>query len=125
MSPLAGLTNLIDLNLNDNPLSASSINDHIPVLQAQARGVTIEFDPTPYDPTPVNIPDAKLRATIAAELGKASGATITKGKMRTLTSLNAQSAGISDLTGLEFATNLTAPATFDQQHFGSLAACEA
>ena len=56
---------------------------------------------------PVSIPDANLRAAIAAALGKASGATITKGEMTTLTTLEAEDAGIRDLTGLEFATNLT------------------
>ena len=59
------------------------------------------------DDAQVNIPDAKLRAAIAAALGKASGATITKGEMAMLTSLWALEAGIRDLTGLEFATNLT------------------
>ncbi len=55
----------------------------------------------------VNIPDANLRAVIAEALDKAPNATITKGEMATLTTLEAQHAGISDLTGLEFATNLT------------------
>ena len=109
ISALSGLTKLTELNLNENPLSASSINDHIPALQD--RGVTVEFDPTPVtitdDPTPVTIRDAKLRAAIAAALGKASGATITKGEMTTLFRLDAENAGIRDLAGLEFATNLT------------------
>ena len=55
----------------------------------------------------VHIPDAKLRAAIAKALGKASGATITKGEMLRLRALKAEDVGISDLTGLEFATNLT------------------
>ncbi|MCY4603743.1 MAG: leucine-rich repeat domain-containing protein, partial [Gemmatimonadetes bacterium] len=55
----------------------------------------------------VNIADANLRAAIAAELGKASGAPITKGEMTTLTRLNAANKGIRNLAGLEFATNLT------------------
>ena len=109
VSALAGLTRLTELNLNDNPLNVSSINDHIPALQD--RGVMVEFDPTPVtitdDPTPVTIPDAKLRAAIAAALGKARGATITVAEMSTLRRLNAANAVISDLTGLEFATNLT------------------
>ena len=113
VSALAGLARLTGLYLNDNPLNASSINGHIPALQN--RGVTVEFDPTPVtddltpvtdDPTPVTIPDAKLRAAIAAKLGKASDATITKGEMSALLRLNKENAGISDLTGLEFATNL-------------------
>ena len=56
---------------------------------------------------PVNIPDANLRAAIAAELGKAPNAPITPDEMATLTDLDARDQGIRDLTGLEFATNLT------------------
>ena len=55
----------------------------------------------------VAIPDANLRAAIEAALGKASGAPITPAEMATLTSLEAPNSDISDLTGLEFATNLT------------------
>ena len=109
ISALSGLTNLTELDLRGIPLSVSSINDHIPALQA--RGITVRFDPTPVtiidDPTPVTIPDAKLRAAIAAELNEASDATITKTEMSILRHLWAYDAGISDLTGLEFATNLT------------------
>ena len=54
----------------------------------------------------VNIPDVNLRAAITAALGKAPGATITAEDMATLTNLEAHEAGIRDLTGLEFATNL-------------------
>ena len=60
------------------------------------------------DDAPETIPDAKLRAAIAKALGKASGATITKGDMETLTgNLSLGGRGIRDLTGLEFASNLT------------------
>ena len=110
ISALAGLTNLKRLYLWNNPLNVSSINDYIPALQA--RGVTVGFDPTPVtipdDPTPVTIPDAKLREAIAAKLGKASGETITRSEMAVLSFLAPNSGYISDLTGLEFATNLTA-----------------
>ena len=58
------------------------------------------------DDTPVTIPDANLRAAITAALGKASGAPITKAEMARLTELSEWNAGISDLTGLESATNL-------------------
>ena len=63
---------------------------------------------TPAPAQPVTIPDANLRAKIEEVLGKASGATITTADMETLTSLDAYSANISNLTGLEYATNLTA-----------------
>ena len=55
----------------------------------------------------VNIPDPNLRAKIEDALGKTSGDPITATEMATLTSLNAQDSSISDLTGLETATNLT------------------
>ena len=57
--------------------------------------------------TAINIPDSNLRAKIETALGKASGDPISAAEMATLTSLSAQDAGISDLTGLEAATNLT------------------
>ena len=54
----------------------------------------------------VNIPDANLRAVVENTLGKASGATITTADMAKLTRLDAPNANISNLTGLEHATNL-------------------
>ena len=54
----------------------------------------------------VSIPDANLRAAIEAALGKARGAPITVADMETLNLLHAADRGISNLTGLEFATNL-------------------
>ena len=56
--------------------------------------------------TAVKIPDPKLRSAIEGALGKTSGATITRADMLTLTELGAYR-GIQDLTGIEFATNLT------------------
>ena len=55
----------------------------------------------------VDIPDPNLRAAVEKALGKASGATITAADMTSLTRLEAPEAGISNLTGLESATNLT------------------
>ena len=54
----------------------------------------------------VDIPDPNLRAVIENALGEVSSATITTADMATLTRLDANEAGISDLTGLEHATNL-------------------
>ena len=54
----------------------------------------------------VNIPDANLRSVIEEALGKTPGATITTEQMATLTRLDAVDRDISDLTGLESATNL-------------------
>ena len=54
-----------------------------------------------------DIPDLNLRAAIETVLGKAKGDSITPSEMAALTRLEAPNANISDLTGLEFATNLT------------------
>ena len=128
ISPLEGLTNLVQLALDDNaitdisplventglgsedivwlegnPLNSASLNTYIPALQR--RGVDVRFDAAVTEG--VNIPDPNLRAAIERTLGKASGATITTADMETLTNLWARNANISDLTGLEHATNLT------------------
>ena len=55
----------------------------------------------------VDIPDPNLRAAIEKALGKAPGTTITATEMEILTRLEARNANISDLTGLQAATNLT------------------
>ena len=54
----------------------------------------------------VNIPDTNLREAINEALGKALDARITVDEMGTLTRLEANNRGISDLTGLETAINL-------------------
>ena len=54
----------------------------------------------------VAIPDPNLRAAIAEALGKAEGEAITPEDMLRLTRIEADDAGIRDLTGLEAATRL-------------------
>ncbi len=70
------------------------------VLLAQNFGKDV---PSPV----VSIPDANLRTAIESALGKNSGAPITQAEMATLTHLWSNGSGIIDLTGLDFATNLT------------------
>ena len=55
----------------------------------------------------VDIPDANYRAAVEAALGMAPGTPITSADMTILTNLEARNSGISDLTGLGLATNLT------------------
>ena len=91
------------VSVDGNPLSAESINTHIPALLR--RGVRVRSD------TPVNIPDPNLRAkievVIESRLGKPVGESITLDDMAMLTTLEASNANINDLTGLEAATSLT------------------
>ena len=54
----------------------------------------------------ITILDADLRAAIESALRKASGASISRAEMASLTSLEAQDSNIRDLTGLELATGL-------------------
>ena len=125
VSPIAGLTNLKTLilqsnrisdlaplvaneglgagtavDVTDNPLNPASHSTHIPALQA--RGVSVSFVLSPV----VRIPDASLRAAIEAALRKERGATITAAEMATLDVFVAGDVEITDLTGLEYATNL-------------------
>ena len=55
----------------------------------------------------VIMPDLNLRAAIADALGIPRGAPITQEDMNRLTDLDVRDQGIANLTGLEFATNLT------------------
>ena len=55
----------------------------------------------------VHIPDTNLRAAIAEELGKSPNAPITVDEMKRLGRFNVENRGIRDLTGLQFATNVT------------------
>ena len=59
------------------------------------------------DETQITITDANLRAAMETALRKASGASISRAEMASLTRLEAPNSNISDLTGLEFATRLT------------------
>ena len=54
----------------------------------------------------VNLPDSALRNAVNAALGQSALDAITVGQMQLLTSLDASGQGISDLTGLQYATSL-------------------
>ena len=55
----------------------------------------------------VHIPDPNLRAAIADELGKSVNAPITAEEMKGLRAIDLANKGVRDLTGLQFATNVT------------------
>ena len=79
-------------------------------------------DKTPVVPEPdrlpgalVHIPDTNLRAAIAEALGKSPNAPITVEEMEGLGRLDVESRGIQDLTGLQFAKNLSELHLHDNQ----------
>ena len=74
-------------------------------VEVSAEGITVTFNAVAG--APVDIPDPYLRAVIETALGKAKDDSIAPSEMATLIRLEAPNANISNLTGLEFATNLT------------------
>ena len=69
---------------------------------------TVEFTATAIPrSTPVYVPDANLRVKITETLGIPSGEMLTPADMLKLRTLTANNAHIHDLTGLQYASNLT------------------
>ncbi len=114
ISALRGFLNLTDLVLSGNQISdilaltglekletlwldENYISDFFPIDAFKDN-----IDDYQYLPQFVAILDRNLRGKIEAVLGKP----ITQAKMKMLTTLDASEAGITNLIGLEFATNL-------------------
>ncbi|MDE0398447.1 MAG: leucine-rich repeat domain-containing protein [Candidatus Poribacteria bacterium] len=76
------------------------------LLSIIALSTTLFLAPLSTSAQVVTIPDANLRAVINEALDKPENARITREGMQTLTILHADNRGITDLTGLETATNL-------------------
>ncbi len=76
----------------------------LPVVVSNRAAAVPSLDPGP----PAHLPDAGLRGRIAVALGKAPEDPVGVNELLALQSLDARGAGIADLTGLEYATNVTA-----------------
>ena len=74
-------------------------------VEVSAEGITVIFNAV-ADNIMVSIPDPNLRAAIEKILKKTPGTSITPAEMATLTKFSVYHASISNLTGLESATNL-------------------
>lgn len=99
--------------LNDGNVKRDTWTEQFPnIISALNSEDAPSPDPsteTPDRRTPtgtVYIPDVNLRAAIEAALGKTPGTVITSADMVRLTHIIADEKGISNLTGLEYATNL-------------------
>ena len=101
ITPLIGLKNLKKLRIADNP-----IHDFSPLLQLE--GVELDIDLTQLDKlnVVVEVPDPKLRQAIRETLSLPDREPLTQFQMLRLTSLRVVSQELSDLTGLQYATNL-------------------
>ena len=104
LGPLTGLTELRILLLKENP-----IKDFTPLSGLNLTD--LKYDPV-SDPARQTrsseawMPDPALCAAIRGEVGLLPDVPLTKERMLRLTYLKAHDKGISDITGLEFATNL-------------------
>ncbi len=117
ISPIQHLCQLQTLDLSTNSLDQNSFCTSLPLLEANnpalIDGVTLFTDPNPFTCPTVGhfIPDVNLRALVQAELGLGSEPTIPD--MVNLITLfetfpfgGPPSNQVTDLTGLEYATNL-------------------
>ena len=112
VAPLVVLVNLQTLHLEGNPLEDTSPLAELTNLTEVDVEITeppvsvgTEVDVEITEPV-VSVPDTALAGAIRSELGLETEAPITQEAIQTLTHLNASDQGISDLTGLEQATNL-------------------
>ena len=116
LSPIQHLCQLEYLNLNFNSLDQNSFCTVLPMLEANnpllTDGITLFTDTNPFTCPTVGhfIPDVNLRLLVQNELGLAVEPT--QGDMVNLTELwdsftsGPESSKVTDLTGLEYATNL-------------------
>jgi len=95
----SGLGNGDTIYLTGNPLNSTSINTYITTLEA--RGVTVNYN----NGTVVTFADAAFEALIRSKLGKPTG-DITDIDMETITALVGEGWAITDITGIEYCTNL-------------------
>lgn len=101
--------NLVALRHTDRMSSVSISSDGTPLASGMETGMIGLWDTTEWIKwaAEIDIPDPNLRLAIAAALGVSPSAIIRGVDMEALTKLSARKASISDLTGLESATNLT------------------
>ena len=102
VSPLANLMQLTDLTIANN-----AITDFRPLFGLNLQSIDVDIHSLQELASgDVEIPDPNLERAIREEMGLPSGTPITQLLINQLTSLTARAYQITDLTGLEHATNL-------------------
>ena len=103
ISPLVGLKNLKRLKLAENP-----IQDFTPLLELEGVELDLGIDLSRLDQLNlvVEVPDPNLRHAIRETLSLPDGVPPTQLEMLQLTELFPWGLDITDLTGLQYATNL-------------------
>ena len=131
ISPLIGLENLEELYLAGNP-----VKDFTPLVALGDIELDIAVDISQLDPLNlvVTVPDTNLETAIREALSLQTTESLTRRQMLRLLKLDAQNNRITDLTGLEYATELTELHLCDNQihdlrplerlvHLGTLTLC--
>ena len=103
ISPLVGLKNLKRVQLAENP-----IRDFTPLAQLEGVELDLDIDLSRLDQlnNVVEVPDPNLRQAIREALSLTDGVPLTQLEMLRLTELQASQRDITNLTGLQYATNL-------------------
>ena len=103
ISPLVGLKNLKRLQIAENP-----IQDFTPLAQLEGVELDLDIDLSRLDQLNlvVEVPDPNLRQAIRETLSLLDGVPLTQLAILSLTNLEAGQRDITDLTGLQYATNL-------------------
>ena len=99
ITPLANLTGLTQLELKDNP-----IQDVTPLYTLRDRNPNLRIE-MPL-PEPDLIPDANLAEAVREALGLAPGHPFSREDLQDLRRLPLRTEGVTDLTGLQHATQL-------------------
>ena len=112
ITPIITLTNLKELRLADNP-----IDDFSPLAVLEDVELDIEVDLSQFNPLDlvVAVPDTNLKRAIRATLALTETEPLTRRQMLHLLELDAQNKGLTNLTGLEYATELTELRLCDNQ----------
>ena len=110
ITPLIGLKNLKELWLADNPIRDFSPLAQLVGVELNLVGVelSLDIDLNRLDQLNlvVTIPDLNLERAIRQTLALPDGVSLTQLEMLRLTELEARRQDISDVTGIEYATNL-------------------
>ena len=102
LTPTGVGSTIVSVEANDNELIATQI-------------ISVSVSPASVVSEADWMPDANLRAVVRTRLGLQEGAALTKEAMLRLTVLVPSNKGVKDITGLEFATNLTNLTSFGNQ----------
>ncbi len=102
VTALASLTQLEKLRLRDNSIFDTS--PLYPLTQGALQDVDITI--SQYPPASTWMPDANLRKAVRKALSLAANENFSQEQVATLTKLTAEKKRISNITGLEHATNL-------------------